>query len=93
MNVDDISLRDKIHVRLRSRDWEAVRSTVRMPLESCEGDVDEALSDMVDFPALTIGQWDFLRPELDRLGIQYDYINYSVASARWVTQLPAPTMY
>ena len=82
-----MSLKDTIHVRVCCRDWDNVRSTVRMPMESSAEREDAALGCVVDFPGLTVGQWDFLRPELDRLASAYDYIDHTSGDAQWVTRL------
>ena len=78
---------DGIHVRVCCKDWERLRSTVRMPMESNGEQEDATLGCVVDFPALTPGQWQFLQPELDRAAILYDYIDHAVGEPRWVRQL------
>ena len=82
-----MSQKDTIHVRVCCRDWETVRSTVRLPMESSAEREDATLGCVVDFSGLTAGQWDFLRPELDRLAIPYDFIDYTGDDAQWVTRL------
>ncbi|GAC1428781.1 MAG: hypothetical protein NVSMB6_28430 [Burkholderiaceae bacterium] len=86
MNLDKIAKGDTVQLRVLCADWETVRSTVRMPLESSGEQHHETLGCVVDFPGLTHGQWNFLRPELDRLGIRYNYLDHS-ANAEWVRQL------
>ncbi len=76
-----------VHVRVCSKDWERLRSTIRMPLESNGEQKDDSLGLVVDFPALTPDQWEFLQPELDRAAIPYDYIDYALEEPRWVCQL------
>ena len=78
---------DGIHVRVCCKDWERLRSTVRMPMESNGEQEDATLGCVVDFPALMPGQWAFLQPELDRAAILYDYIDHAVGEPRWVRQL------
>lgn len=78
---------DGIHVRVCCKDWERLRSTVRMPMESNGEREDDTLGCVVDFAALTPGQWNFLQPELDRAAIPYDYIDYALEEPRWVHQL------
>jgi hypothetical protein len=89
MTIEQISLRDTVHLRVRCNDWESVRSTVRMPLESNAEEQHETLGCIMNFPALTSGQWEFLKPELDRLGIAYDYLDHARADAQWVLRLTA----
>ena len=78
---------DGIHVRVCCKDWERLRSTVRMPMESNGEQEDASLGCVVDFPGLTPGQWLFLQPELDRAAIPYDYIDHALEEPRWVRQL------
>ena len=87
MNLDEISLRDTVQVRVCCKDWETVRSTVRMPFDTLGEQQHETLGCVVEFPALTRDQWLFLRPELERMAVPYDYLDHSAADARWVNQL------
>lgn len=87
MNIEQTSLRNTVHLRMRCNDWESVRSTVRMPLDSDAEEQHETLGCIMNFPALTTGQWEFLRPELDRLGIVYDYLDHSRDDAQWVVRM------
>ena len=87
MNLDDIARHNTVDVRLCCKDWEAVRSTVRLPFDALGEEQDETLGCIVEFPALTHDQWAFLRPELDRMAIPYDYIAYAGVDAAWVRTL------
>ena len=89
MSIEETSLRETVHLRMRCNDWESVRSTVRMPLDSSAEEQHETLGCITNFPALSHGQWEFLRPELDRLGIVYDYLDHSRADAEWVLRMAA----
>ncbi len=87
MNLDEVSLHDMVQVRVCCKDWDTLRSTVRMPFDSLGKQQHETLGCVVEFPALTQDQWAFLRPELDRMAIPYDYLEHSSPDARWVSKL------
>ena len=87
MNIDEISSRDTVDVRLCCKDWDMVRSTVRLPFDALGEQQHETLGCVVEFPALTHDQWAFLQPELDRMGILYDHLDHAGVDAGWVNKL------
>lgn len=87
MNTAEIAERGTVHVRICCKDWELVRSTIRLPLDSSGEQQHASLGCVVDFPGLTLDQWAFLRPELDRVSIAYDYIAHTSDDAQWVNRL------
>jgi hypothetical protein len=78
---------DTVHVRVCCDQWKVLRSTIRFPMESSGEEEDGELGCVVDFKGLTVGQWQFLQPELMRADIPYDYINYSLDEPHWVRKL------